>query len=104
MGRQRNKSQMKVQENFSEEKLSEMEASNLSDIEFRVMIISMLNSMKKKHRKHKKGQVINNAISELNNTLEGINSRLDESEDEISNLENKVEKQHPIGAAKRKKI
>ena len=27
-----------------------------------------------------------NAISEINNTLEGINSRLDEAEDHISDL------------------
>ena len=29
-------------------------------------------------------------IAEINNTLEGINSRLDEAEDLISDLENKV--------------
>ena len=46
MGRQRNRPQMKEQENSSEE-LDEMEASNLSDREFRVMIIIILNSMKK---------------------------------------------------------
>ena len=28
----------------------------------------------------------------INNTLEGINSRLDEAEDQISDLEDKVEK------------
>ena len=32
-----------------------------------------------------------NAISEIKNTLEGINSRLDEAEDFISDLEDKVE-------------
>ena len=38
---------MKEQENFPEEELNEMEASNISDIELKVMIIKMLNSMKK---------------------------------------------------------
>ena len=38
---------MKEQENSPEEELNEMEASNLSDIEFKVMIKKMLNSMKK---------------------------------------------------------
>ena len=33
-----------------------------------------------------------NTITEMNNTLKGINSRFDEAEDQISNLENKVEK------------
>ena len=39
---------MKEQENSPEEELDEMEASNLSDREFRVMI------MKKRYRNHKK--------------------------------------------------
>ena len=47
MGRQRNRPQIKEQENSPEEELDEMEASNLSDREFRVMIIRILNSMKK---------------------------------------------------------
>ena len=47
MGRQRNRPQMKEQENSPEEEIDEMEASNLSDREFRVMIIKTLNSMKK---------------------------------------------------------
>ena len=50
---QRNRPQMKEQENSLEE-LDEMEASNLSDREFRVIIIRILNSMKKRHRNHKK--------------------------------------------------
>ena len=48
MGRQRNRPQMKEQENSPEEELDEMEASNLSNREFRSMIIRILNSMKKK--------------------------------------------------------
>ena len=46
MERQRNRPQMKGQENFPEEK-DEMEVSNLSDREFRVMITRILNSIKK---------------------------------------------------------
>ena len=38
---------MKEQESSPEEELDEMEASNLSDREFRVMIIRTLNSMRK---------------------------------------------------------
>ena len=51
MRRQRNRPQMKEQENSPEE-LDEMEAGNLSDREFRVMITRILNSMKKRHRNH----------------------------------------------------
>ena len=46
MGRQRKRPQVKEQVNFPEE-LDEIEASNLSDGEFRVIIIRILNSMKK---------------------------------------------------------
>ena len=69
------------QENPSEE-LNEKEAHNLSDMKFRVMIIRIYNSMKKDIRTVKKDQSeIKNVIYEINNTLEGIKSRIDESED-----------------------
>ena len=58
---------MKEQENSLEEELDEMKASNLSDREFRVMIIRILNSMKKDMETTKKDQSeIKNAISEIN--------------------------------------
>ena len=41
-----------------------MEANNLSDREFRVMIIRILNSRKKRHRNHKKKNQ-----SKIKNTL-----------------------------------
>ena len=92
MGRQRNRPQKKEQVNSTEE-LDEMEASNLSDREFKVMIIRIFNSMRKDIETIKRDQSeIKNAISEINNTLEGINSRLDEAEDHISDLGDKVEK------------
>ena len=56
---------MKEQKNSPEEELNEMEASNLIDIDFKVMIIRILNSMDKdkKRKKHKKDQSeIKNAI------------------------------------------
>ena len=39
---------------------------------------------------------------EVNNTLEGTNSRLEEAEHRISNLEDKIEKKHPSRAEKKK--
>ena len=67
---------MKGQKNSPGEELDKMEVSNLSDREFRVMIIRILNNMKKDIETIKKDQ---SEISEIN-TLEGINSRLDEAE------------------------
>ena len=64
---------MKEQENSPEEELNEMEASNLSDVEFRLMIIRMLSNMKKDVETIKKNQSeIKNAVSKINNLLEGI--------------------------------
>ena len=57
-----------------------MEASNLSDREFRIMVVRILNSMKKDIETIKKDQSeIKNTISGINITLERINSRLDEA-------------------------
>ena len=50
---------MKKRENPPEEELNERKAGNLSDMEFRVMIIRLLNRMKKRHRSNKKGPVRN---------------------------------------------
>ena len=64
---------MKEQENSPKEELDEKEARNLAGIEFRVMIIRTLNSMKKDIEIFKKDQSeIKTAISEINNALEGI--------------------------------
>ena len=60
MGRQRNKTQMKKQQKSLRKELSEMEASNLSDIEFKVMVIRMdAQQHVKEYRSHKKGPVRN---------------------------------------------
>ena len=61
MGRQRNNSQMK--EENSPEELSEMDISNLSDIEFRVMIIRMFNTMNKDIKAMKYQSEMKNYIS-----------------------------------------
>ena len=68
--------QMKEKVN-SPEKLDEMEASNLSDREFRIIIIRILNSMKKDIETIKKDlSEIKNVILEKNNMLEGVNLSL----------------------------
>ena len=59
MGRQRNRHQMKEQENPPKEELNEMEVSNLSDVEFKIMIVRMLNGVKKDIEPIKKGPIRN---------------------------------------------
>ena len=76
--------------------LNEMELSKLSDIKFKLMAIKMLKELTNKNKEqnenyismkkeietiNKNQEEMNNKISEIKNTLEGITSRLDEAED-----------------------
>ena len=105
MGRQRNRPLMTEQENSSEKQLDEMEISNLSHREFRVIIIRILNSIQEDIETTEKDRSeMKQAILKRNNTLEGINSRLDKGEDPISVLEDKVEKKkNPTRQSSKKK-
>ena len=95
---------MKEQEKFPEE-LKEIEASNLSGRDFRVMILRLFDSMQKDIKTIKEDQSeLKNVISEINNTLGRINSRIDEAEDRISVLEDKVEKISQPDQQKEKRI
>ena len=51
MGRQRNNTQMKGKEEASERMLNEIEASQLSDIEFTPMVIRKLNELTENYQK-----------------------------------------------------
>ena len=106
MGRQRNNPQMKGKEEASERMLNEIEASQLSDIEFKAMVIRKLNELTENYQKLqgnyyeisancinmnkeietiKKSQgEMQNIIWNKKNTPERIKSRLDEAEDRIS--------------------
>ena len=117
---------MKGKEEVSETMLNEKEASQLSDIEFKELVIRKLNefthnyqklqgkyneltpnyvNMKKEIETINKGQEeMKNTISELKNTVEGMKSRLDEAEDRISELEDKVEKNTQKEQEKEKRL
>ena len=105
---------MKGKEEASERMLTEKEASQLSDTEFKAMVIRKLNELTENYQKlqgkyneltanyinmKKEVETINkgheemkNTISERKNTVEGIKSRLHEAEDWISEQEDKVQK------------
>ena len=123
MGRQRNNPQVKGKEEASERMLTETEASQLSDTEFKAVVIRELNEFIKKYQKlqgnyneltanyinmkkeietiNKGQEEKNDNISELKNTVVGIKSRLNEAEDQISKLQNKVEKNTQNGIFKK---
>ena len=50
MKRQKSNPQMKEKEKSPKKELSEIEASNLSDVEFKVMVIKMLKELSEKYR------------------------------------------------------
>ena len=90
--------------------LNEIEASKLSDIEFKVMVIRIVKElkenyiiMKKDIKSTNKNQLeMKTEISEMKDTLEEIKGRLNEADDQISIMEYKVKK-CSIREIKRKK-
>ena len=89
--------QIKEQDKTPEKKLSEIEVSKLLGKEFRIMIVKMIQDLRKRvQAKIEKMQEMfskdleelknkqiemNNTITEMKNTLEGINSRITEAEE-----------------------
>ena len=95
---------MKEQDKTPEEQLSEVEISNLPEKEFRVMLVKMIQDLGKrmeakikkiqknvlkKPRRTKEQTEMNNTIIKMN-TLEGINSRITEAEEWISELKGRM--------------
>ena len=100
MKRQRTWYEMKEQDKTLEKQLSE-EIGNLPEKEFRIMIVKMIQDLGKrmeakiekmqeifnKDLEELKNKQMNNTITEMKNTLEGINSRITKAEEQISDLE-----------------
>ena len=93
MKRQRNTAQMKEQTRNTEVQINEKETSKLPEKEFRIMIVKMIKNVENKMEKMQesinkdleelkdKHTETNNTITEIKNTLEGINSRISEAEE-----------------------
>jgi len=84
--------QVKGQDKTSEKQLNEVEIGNLPEKEFRIIIVKMIQDFKK--RMEKMWKLFTKALEEIktyrNNTLEGINSRITEAEEWISDLEERM--------------
>ena len=126
MGRQRNRLLSKEKEESPERVLNEIEAGQLSDTEFKTMVIRKLNEFSENYQKlqeinekltanyitmkrdietiNKSKEEMKNTIFELKNTIEGIKSKLDEAEDWISELEDKVGKNSQKEQDKEKRL
>ena len=104
MSGQRNIFQMKEQNKTTEEELNEVEIGNLPYRKFKVMIIKMFKELRRRMNKHsenfnknleniKKNQTeMKKTITEIKNILKVIHSRLNDTEEWISELEDGVVK------------
>ena len=112
MNRQRNAEQVKEQDKCPPNQTQEEEIGNLPDKEFRIMIVKMIQNLENKMELQinsletriekmqemfnkdleeiKSQLIMNNAIYEIKNTLEGTNSRIMEAEDRISEVEDRM--------------
>ncbi|KAK1338636.1 hypothetical protein QTO34_019290 [Cnephaeus nilssonii] len=112
MGRQRNNPHKKEKQASPEKEVNELEASNLSEKEFREMVIRWLkrmedkfDNMSKNQEEMKKNQEeMKNDIAAVKNSIESIKSRREEAEDRISELEDKMEKNTQVEQLLEKKM
>ena len=81
MRTQKNMAKMKEQIKTPEKELNEMEISNLSDTEFKTLVIRMLKELSEDFNSTKKIQSeMKDSLIEIKNNLQGNNSRVDEAE------------------------
>ena len=100
MKKQRNTAHMKEQITNTEVQVNEEEIGKLAEKEFRIMIVKMNKNLENKMEKMQesinknleelKNKHTNDTITKIKNTLEGINSRISEAEEWISELEDKM--------------
>ena len=95
MKKQRVTFQLKGEEKTPEKQLNEVEMGNLPEKEFRIMIVKMIQDLGKRMEKMQEMftrdlEELKYKQTEMNNTLEGINSRITEAKERISDLEGKM--------------
>ena len=97
---------MKKQDKTPEKQQNEVEIGNLPEKEFRIMIVKMIQDLRKTmeakiekmqemfnkelEELRNKQTEMNNTITEMISTLEGIDSRITEAEERISDLEERM--------------
>ena len=85
--------QMKEEIKTPEKEINEMEISNLSDAEFKILVIRMLKELSEDLNSIKMTQSeMKDSLTEIKNNLQGNNSRVDEAENQIRDLEHKEAK------------
>ena len=103
MRRQRDMAQMKEEIKTPEKELNKMEISNLSDAEFKTLAIRMLMELSEKFNSIKKIQSeMKDTLIEIKNILQGNNSRVDQTKNQINDLQHKEEKTTNQNSKKKK--
>ena len=93
MRRQRNMAQMKEQVKTPEKEPNELEISNLSDAEFETLVIKRFKELSEDLNSTKKIQPeTKDSLIVIKNNLQRNNSRVDEADTQINDLEHKEEK------------
>ena len=94
MRRQRNMAQMEEQIKTPEKQLNKTEISNLSEAEFKTLVIRMdAQGTQSGPQHYKKTQLEKkDTLIEIKNNLQGNNSRMDEAKNQINDLEHKEAK------------
>ena len=96
---------MKGQDKIPEKELNKMEMSNLSDAEFKTLVIRNLKEFTEYFKNVKMTQAdMKDTLSEIKKTLQGTNSREDEAENQISYLEHKKKKTFNQNSKKKKEF
>ena len=85
--------QLKEQIKTPEKELSEMEISNLSDAEFKTLVMRMRRELSEDLSSIKKIQSeTKDTLTEIKTNLQGNNCRVDEAENQTNDLEHKEAK------------
>ena len=85
--------QMEEEIKSPEKELNKIEISNVSDVEFKTLVIRMLSELSQDLSSIKKTRSeTKETLTEIKNNLQGNNSRVDEAETQISGLEQKEAK------------
>nr|KAF6369254.1 hypothetical protein mMyoMyo1_010632 [Myotis myotis] len=103
--KRRNNTQRKDNEESPRKEINEVEACNMTEKEFRIMVVQFIHRMDGKINNLCKNQEeMKSDIATIKNTMESFKSRLEEAEERISELEDKAEKQAQSEQQLEKKI
>ena len=88
--------QMKEEIKTPEKELNKMEISNLSDVEFKTLVIRMLKEISEDFNSIKKIQTeTKDTLIEMKNNLQGNNSAVNKAKNQLNDLEHKEAKKQP---------